>query len=77
MLMNDEKKKTGMIKLICLNPMFVVCTTFSNCFCCGYNFIMIILSLVAKNKLRWAVVKAWVTTGVISGKKPVLRHIGH
>jgi len=32
MLMNDKKKRIGMVKRICLNPMFVVCTTITNCF---------------------------------------------
>jgi len=46
LLMHDEKKKTGMIKRICFNPMFVVFSSIRTCFLCPRNFIMIILSLV-------------------------------
>jgi len=47
LLMHDEKKRMGMIKRVCFNPMFVVCNNIRTCFLCPCNFIMIILSSVA------------------------------
>ena len=46
LLMHDEKKRIGMIRRVCFNPMFVVCSSIRTCFLFPCNFVMIIFSPV-------------------------------
>ena len=41
LLMHDEKKRTGMIRRVCFNPMFAVCSSIRTYFLCPYKVVMI------------------------------------